>query len=258
MKKTNLKIERENGIALIVMNRPEVRNALDPEMWKELGETFEVLEADKNIKSIIIMGAGDKAFASGSDIKALSVRTQLENLDWIGPGVCNKIEALSKPVIAAINGYALGGGCELALACDIRIASDSAKFGQPEVKIGILPGGGGTQRLPRIVGIAKAKELIMTGEIIDAHEAYRIGLVNRVVPSGMLLKEAKELADTIMKNGPLAIRLAKMAVNASFSTDIHTGLSLEKLAQTILFSSEDRIEGMTSFLEKRTPSFKGK
>jgi enoyl-CoA hydratase len=257
LQKADLKVDVEGGIALIQIDRPEVRNALDPGTYKRLGEVLTEAECDRNIRSIIITGAGDKTFASGSDVKMISSRTQLENLDWIGPAIFSQIEALPKPVIAAINGYALGAGCELALACDLRIASRNAKFGQPEVKIGILPGGGGTQRLPRVVGLGKAKELIFTGEIIDAQEAYRIGLVNKVVESSELIKEAKEMANKIMKNAPLAVRLSKMAMNAAVSTDIHTGMQLEKLAQTILFSTEDRKEGTSSFLEKRSPSFKG-
>jgi enoyl-CoA hydratase len=257
LQKTDLKVERESGIALIQIDRPEVRNALDPDTYRKLGEALTEVGCDRNIRSIIITGAGDKVFASGSDVKMISLRTHLENLDWIGPAIFSQIEMLPKPVIAAINGYALGAGCELALACDLRIASRNAKFGQPEVKIGILPGGGGTQRLPRIVGLGKAKELIFTGEIIDAQEAYRIGLVNKVVESSELIKEAKEMANRIMKNAPLAVRLSKMAMNAAVSTDINTGMQLEKLAQTILFSTEDRKEGTSSFLEKRSPSFKG-
>ncbi len=254
---TGLKIEREDGIALVQIDRPEVRNALDPEIYKKLSEIFNDLGMDRDIRSIIITGAGDKTFASGSNLSMIGSRTYLENLDWIGPVVFSQIEMVPKPVIAAINGYALGAGCELALACDIRIASRNAKFGQPEVKIGILPGGGGTQRLPRIVGLAKAKELILTGELIDAEEACRIGLVSRVVESSELIKVAKEIANKIMKNAPLAVRLAKMAMNAALSTDMNTGMQFEKLAQTILFCTEDRKEGVSSFFEKRSPFFKG-
>ena len=187
---------------MVQIDRPEVRNALDPETYKELGAVFTDLGSDRNIRSIIVTGAGEKTFASGSDIKMIDSRTYMENLDWIGPVVFSQIEMVPKPVIAAVNGYALGAGCELALACDIRIASRNAKFGQPEVKIGILPGGGGTQRLPRIVGLAKAKELILTGEMIDAEEAYRIGLVSRVVESSELIKAAKEIANKIMRTCP--------------------------------------------------------
>lgn len=258
METSQLKVQREDGIAMVRIDRPEVRNALDPETYVKLGQVLTELGCDPEVRCIIITGAGDKTFASGSDIRALNARTYLENLDWIGPAVFAQIEMLPKPVIAAVNGYALGAGCELALACDLRIASRNAKFGQPEVKLGILPGGGGTQRLPRIVGLAKAKEMVFTGEIIDAQEAYRIGLVSKVVEGSALMEEAREMAGRIMKNAPLAVRLSKLAMNAAVSTDIHTGMQMEKLAQTILFCTEDRTEGTSSFLEKRSPSFRGK
>jgi enoyl-CoA hydratase len=257
LQKAELKVERESGIAIMQVDRPEVRNALDPHIYRQLGDALSEIASDRDIGCVIITGAGDKTFVSGSDIRMLNARTQLESLDWTGPAIFSQIEMLPKPVIAAVNGYALGAGCELALACDIRIASRNAKFGQPEVKVGILPGGGGTQRLHRIVGLGKAKELIFTGDIIDANEAYRIGLVNKVVESGELIQEAKEMAKRIMRNAPLAVRLSKMAINAGVSTDIHTGMQFEKLAQTVLFSTEDRKEGTSAFLEKRSPSFKG-
>jgi len=252
----NLIFTKNNGIATITLNRPGVRNALDLATWKEIRQVIEEVE-DQSIQVLIFTGAGDEAFAAGTDIKWLHERSMLATLEAYSQRVLQMLEDLWKPSIAAVNGFALGGGCELAMACDIRIASEQAKFGQPEVRLGILPGAGGTQRLPRLVGVAKAKELIFSGEIIDAAVAERIGLVNRVVPHAKLIESAMELANKIMRQGPVAIQLAKAAINTGVNLGPGAGYVCERLAQTVLFGTEDRIEGTSAFLEKRRPDFKG-
>jgi enoyl-CoA hydratase len=255
----NLLLEKDGHIALITLNRPEVRNALDPRTWAEIRAAIRECRFDNDVRVVIITGAGGKAFASGADIRSLRDRETLEVLKSEAQESLNDIENLDKPVIAAIDGFALGGGCELAMACDIRIATSRSKLGQPEVNLGIIPGAGGTQRLQRIVGIGKAKELIFTGDIISAQEAKEIGLVNKVVEQPEeLLPAAKEMAQKIIAKGPVAVSLAKLAINVGSNTDINSGLLFEKFAQTIAFSTEDRIEGTTAFLEKRKPEFKGK
>lgn len=255
----NLLLEKDGHIALITLNRPEVRNALDPQTWSEIRGAVRECRFDKEVRVVIITGAGGKAFASGADIKSLRDRHALEVLKGEAQDTLNDVENLEKPVIAAIDGFCLGGGCELAMACDIRIATVQSKFGQPEVNLGIIPGAGGTQRLQRIVGPGKAKELIFTGEIISAREAGEIGLVNRVVDTREdLMACAREMAQKIIAKGPVAVSLAKMSINLGLNTDINSGLLFEKYAQTIAFSTEDRVEGTTAFLEKRKPAFKGK
>ena len=258
MSDENLILTKNEGIAIITLNRPQVRNALDAGMWDRIGAVVEEIAEDDEIHVLIVTGAGEEAFAAGADVQWLHDRTMLATLEAKVQSVLNRLEGLWKPSIAAINGYALGGGCELALACDIRIASEQAKFGQPEVRLGILPAGGGTQRLPRLVGVAKAKELIFTGEIIDAAEAERIGLVNRVVPQAALMDTAIALAKKIMQRGPLAVRLAKASIDAGVHFGPDAGYLTERLAQTVLFATEDRIEGTAAFLEKRHPIFRGK
>jgi len=255
----NVLLDIEGHIALLTLNRPEVHNALDPQTWAEIRSAIRKCRFDQNVRVVIITGAGDKAFASGADIRSLRARETLEVLKSEAQETLNDIENLDKPVIAAIDGLALGGGCELALACDIRIATTRTKLGQPEVNLGLIPSAGGTQRLPRIVGIGKAKELIFTGDILSAKEAKEIGLVNKVIDqSEDLLPAARKVAQKIISKGPVAISLAKMAINISSNTDINSGLLFEKLAQTIAFSTADRIEGTTAFLEKRRVDFKGK
>lgn len=255
----NILVEKEGFLGILTINRPEVRNALDPQTFAEIRSAIKEFRLDKDIRVVIITSTGGKAFASGADIRVLKERETLEVLKSEAQESLNEIENLDKPVIAAIDGYALGGGCELALACDIRIATSRSKFGQPEVNLGIIPGAGGTQRLQRIVGLGKAKELIFTGDIIDAQEAKEIGLVNKVVDSPEdLLPEAKKMAEKIAAKGPVAVGLAKMAINIGASTDINSGLLFEKFAQTIAFSTNDRIEGTSAFLEKRKPRFEGK
>lgn len=259
MKFENVLYEVKDGILYLTLNRPEVRNALSPEMWNDLRTATQCAREDDSVKVIVVSGAGDKALASGADIKEIHDRDYLKMLLATASVALKELEDLYKPVICAVNGYALGGGCELAMACDIRIATARSKFGQPEVGLGIMPGAGGTQRLARLVGIAKAKELIFTGKIIKAQEACAIGLVNQVTEDDRetLMQAAKDMAEMIMAKGPMAVSLAKMCINLGHETDINTGLMLERLAQTIAFSTEDRKEGTAAFLEKRTADFKG-
>lgn len=252
----NLLFENEAGIGILTINRPEVRNALNLETWREIKTVVDFVREDKATKVLVITGAGDKAFAAGADIHYLRARSMLETLIAEGQQILWELENLLKPVVAAVNGFALGGGCELALACDFRIASENARFGQPELNLGILPGAGGTQRLPRLVGIGKAKELIFTGEIITAAEAEKIGLVNKVVPLEALMPTVKEICQKMLSKGPLALKLAKEVINLGTSTDLKTGLTLERFAQTVIFGTEERIEGLTAFLEKRPPVYK--
>ena len=254
----NLLYELSDGVATITLNRPEVRNALSGETWRELRQAIHLSGRDTSVRVVIITGAGDKAFAAGADIRGLQDRDAWEMLEAEAQQVLNELENLSKPVIAAVNGYALGGGCELAMACDVRIASERAFFGQPEVNLGILPSAGGTQRLPRLVGLGKAKELILSGEIIDAREAERIGLANRVVPPERLMQECRDLAGKISQRGPLAVAMAKAAINVGAATDFRTGLAYEAAAQALLFTTEDKQEGVRAFLEKRAPRWKGR
>lgn len=248
----------EEGIAVITINRADKRNAIDEGTAELLEECWRRATADESVSVLIITGAGDKAFVAGSDVAALARRDPWVCLDNPYHFLLNKISESPIPVIAAINGWALGGGCELAMACDIRIASETARLGQPEVGLGILPGAGGTQRLPRIVGLGAAMKLILTGEIIDAKEAYRIGLVDEVVSEGQALDRAKQLAHTIAQKGPLAVRMAKLALLAGQDTSLPGGLLVERLSQALVFTSEDRLEGLTAFLEKRPPKFRRK
>jgi enoyl-CoA hydratase len=255
----NILVDEQDGVSLITLNRPEVHNAIDVQTWSDIRDAFQGVRTNKAIQVVIITGAGGKAFAAGADIRSLRDRENLSTLESDVQTILNEIENSPKPVIAAVDGYTLGGGCELAMACDIRIATRRAKFGLPELNLGIMPGAGGTQRLQRLVGLAKAKELIFTGDIISADEAHGIGLVNRVVESSdELIPAAREMAAKIQSKGPLAVQLAKMTIGVGANIDIHSGLLFEKVAQTIAFSSEDRIEGTTAFLEKRPATFKGK
>lgn len=259
MEYKNITLEKDDdGIVTLTLNRPGVRNAIDRETWMELKAAIHEIRSDPSARAVIITGAGEKAFASGADLNALKQRTMVETLEGEAQAILSQLENLELPVIAAVNGFALGGGCELAMACDIRVASENARFGQPEVNVGIMPGAGGTQRLSRLVGFGRAKYMIMTGDLIDAREAERIGLVSKVVPQSELMAVAKEIARKILSKGPLAIRMAKMVMNIGHSVDMNTALALERLGQTVLFASEDRIEGMAAFLEKRSPIFKGK
>ncbi len=255
---STLQVSREQSALTVTINRPEVRNALSPQVFEELYLVMAEIAYDKEIRVVIITGAGGKAFASGADIRSLNERATLDALKSKAQDVLVAIENLDKPVIAAIDGYALGGGCELALACDIRIATKKSKLGQPEVNLGIIPGMGGTQRLQRVVGIGKAKELIFTGDILSAEQALAIGLLNTVAEDADdLQRKAIEMAEKIAAKGPQAVSLAKMAINTGADTDIHSGLLFEKMAQTVAFSTQDRLEGTSAFLEKRAPHFKG-
>lgn len=255
----NLIYQVKEGIAYVTVNRPKAMNALSNEVLDELYVVFTAINNDPSVQVAILTGEG-KAFVAGADISEMVKLTTLEGRAMMikGQNVMNFIESIDKPVIGAINGFALGGGCELAMACDIRIASEKAKFGQPEVNLGIIPGFGGTQRLPRLVGKSMGKYLIMTAEMIDAQEAYRIGLVEKVVPEEELIGSAEKLAKTIMSKAPIAIRAAKLAVNNGISLDIKTGVAFEGEALVAPFSSEDRTEGMNAFLEKRPARFNNK
>lgn len=254
----NWSLENKDGIGLLTINRPQLNNALDKQSWSELAEAVQLVKEDRNIRVLIITGAGEKAFIAGADINWLKERDALDILEGGPQVILSQLERLPKPVIAAINGYAIGGGCELALACDIRIASEKAKFGQAEINLGILPGGGGTQRLSRLVGKGKAKELIYTGDIIDAFEAERIGLVNKVVSPETLMDATYAMARKIAAKGPLALKITKGVIDIGSSTDFTTGLAYEQFGQAILFASEDRMEGINAFLEKRPAKFQGK
>ena len=246
------------SIATLIIDRPEVRNALDLDTVAAVREALGRLETDASVGVVIITGAGESAFVSGADINDIRERGRDEGLAAINSSLFAEIERFPRPTIAAVNGYAFGGGCELALACDIRIASDTAKFGQPELGLGIIPGAGATQRLPRLVGMGRAKHMILTGEVIDAKQALEIGLVSAIAPAGQLQLRARELAKKILRQGPLAARLAKIALNASARVDMDSGLLIETLAQALCYSSEDKREGTTAFLEKRKAKFTGK
>ncbi|MFQ6108792.1 MAG: enoyl-CoA hydratase/isomerase family protein [Candidatus Aminicenantales bacterium] len=258
MYKTLIYEKREN-IGLLTINRPERLNAISRELTAELKQFLEKLEDDGEIKVLIITGAGKKAFVAGADINELVDRDARmgRRVSKERQEVFSLIENLHIPVIAAINGYALGGGLELALACSIRIASDKAQFGAPEVKLGIIPGDGGTQRLPRLVGLGRAMEMILTGDFIDAQEAYRIGLVNRVCPHEQLMEKAMELARKIASRPPLAVRFAKDAVNRSMDGSPTVGYTLESYLHALSCTTEDKREGVSAFMEKRKGKFKG-
>ncbi len=254
-----IKYEAKEGIGYVTINRPEAMNALNPAVLDELWEVFNQIAGDDAVRTVIVTGEG-KAFVAGADIAAMHAMTPQEGRAMMikGHTVMNYMEKLEKPIIAAVNGFALGGGCELALACDFRVASEKAKFGQPEVNLGIIPGFGGTQRLPRLVGKARGKMLIMTAEIISAKDAYEIGLCEKVVPAEELMAEAENLAKMIMSKAPLALAAAKTAINTGFNLDMKTASTLEIEAFTGPFCSEDKTEGMGAFLEKRSAVFKNK
>jgi enoyl-CoA hydratase len=254
-----LLIERRDRVAIITINRPEKRNALNIQTRQEGAQVLETLRDDESIRVVVFTGAGDKAFIAGADIAEFAGRTALTQRDvMLGRSLFTAIDTFPKPVIAMINGYCLGGGCELALACDIRIASETASFGQPEINLGIIPGGGGTQRLTRLVGEGKAMELILTGDIINAQTAYSLGLVNAVVPAADLEAKTMELATRIAEKSPVALRMAKEAVKLASRSNLDEGLRREVDLFALCFSSEDKDEGVSAFLEKRKPTFKGR
>ena len=252
--------EKKGPIAYVTLNRPKVLNALNQRTWQDLRAAFEDARDDADVRGVILTGAGDKAFIAGADIGELSRVTavEAEESSTFGQGVLNLIENLGKPVVAAINGFALGGGCETAMACTIRLATESARFGQPEVKLGVPPGGGGTQRLPRLVGKGRALQLILSGEMISAQEAYRIGLVNEVVPAADLIPRAEAILKQIFANAPLAVRYSLEAVNKGLETSQIEGLALEASFFGLCAGTEDKQEGTRAFLEKRAPQFQGR
>ena len=257
----NILYEREDHITTITINRPEVHNCINNETNLELQDAWKAFRDDEDAFVAIFTGAGDKAFVAGADINELrAIGSAADGAAFArrGQDTLFKIENLDKPVIVAINGYALGGGCELAMACDIRIAADTAKLGQPEINLGIIPGYGGTQRLPRLVGKGRAKWLILTGDMITAQEALRIGLVDMVVPAAQLMDKAKELAKTIAGKAPLAVAWAKRSINIGSETDLVTACAYEASQFGLVCGTEDRIEGTSAFLEKRPPRFQGK
>jgi enoyl-CoA hydratase len=253
-----IRIDISESIATLTIDRPAVKNALDRDTVGECHRALDALEPNEEAGVLIITGAGESSFVSGADINDLRSRTGADGLAAINSSLFARIERFPRPTIAAINGYALGGGCELALACDIRVAADSAKFGQPELGLGIIPAAGATQRLPRVVGLGWARHLILTGDIIDAKQALEIGLVTAIMPASQLQVRARELARRILKQGPLAARLAKLALNASARVDLDSGLLIETLAQAICYASDDKREGTSAFLEKRKPKFAGR
>jgi enoyl-CoA hydratase len=254
-----LLLERRDRIAIITINRPEKRNALNIKTREEGASLLEELRDDESVGVVVFTGAGDKAFIAGADIGEFAGRTALTQRDvMMGRSLFTAIDTFPKPIIAMINGYCLGGGCELALACDIRISSETASFGQPEINLGIIPGGGGTQRLTKLVGEGKAMELILTGDIINAQTAYNLGLVNMVVPAADLEAKTMEMANRIAEKSPVALRMAKEAVKLAARSNLDEGLRREVDLFALCFSSEDKDEGVSAFLEKRKPVFKGK
>ena len=255
----NINVNINQEVATVTIDRPKAMNALNTEVLQELLVAFDQLGKDDEVRAIILTGAG-KAFVAGADIGQMHKLTAIEGrkMMQLGHKVMHLMESTEKPIIAAVNGYALGGGCELSMACDIRIASENAKFGQPEVGLGIIPGFGGTQRLSRLVGKGMAKYLIMTGDIIDSQEAYRIGLVEKVTPADQLMDEALKIAKTIASKAPIAVATAKTVINKGYDLDLISACQLEIEGFTAGFSSEDKAEGMGAFLEKRKAQFKNK
>jgi enoyl-CoA hydratase/carnithine racemase len=247
----------ERHVALLRMNRPEVRNALSPEMMEELASELERLDPDPEVRCVVIAGSNE-VFAAGADIKAMSERTFEEALRHPAASFWRRVAVVKTPLVAAVSGYALGGGCELALACDMIVASDTALFGQPEITLGIIPGGGGSQRLARVLGKQRAMEYVLTGRRFDAEMALEMGLVNKVVKKGAWLQEAMELAHTVADRPPIATRLAKQAVLAADETTLSAGIETERRLYELAMATEDRVEGTKAFLEKRDPEFKGR
>ena len=256
----NIVFTLDDGIGTITVDRPDRLNALNPQTMQEIGHCIDAIRGDRSIRCVIFTGAGDKAFIAGADIHAMVTMSGFEEKEFAyhGNQVLRGFEQLPIPIIAAVNGYALGGGTELALSCDLILAADSACFGLPEIKLGIIPGFGGTQRLPRRIGLLSAREMIYTGDMISAATAYEYGLVNHVYPAAELMAEAHALAAKITHQAPLGIVQAKAAINAGIEVDLDSGLRFETEAVGLAFSTTDKKEGMTAFLEKRDPDFQGK
>lgn len=254
----NINVRKDGRLAIITIQRPEVLNAINTACIREMDEALNMLKDDGEVQCIIFTGEGSKSFVAGADIDELRQKKMVEMLISEFQDLFNRIEDYPKPTIAMVNGYALGGGCELAMACDLRIASTNAKFGLPELNLGIIPGAGGTQRLARLVGKGRALYMILTGQTIDAQQALTYGLVNEVVEPDRLYDRVKEVAEKILSKGPLAVELARLTVKQGLETDMHKGLILEKIAQAVLFGTEDKNEGMDAFLEKRKAQFKGR
>jgi len=252
-----LTVDVDDRLAVVTINRPEVRNALSRQVLAELRDALAELRDRDDVGLVAITGTGEKAFVAGADIAQLRHYDLHTGLDAEMQRTFDAVEAFPKPTVAAVNGFALGGGCELAMACDIRIASENARFGLPETTLSVLPGAGGTQRLARLVGTGRAIEMILTSRFVDAAEAHAIGLVTAVVPAEELPAELRRLADRILAKGPLAVRLAKLVVRAGMDADQRTGQVVERLAQALLYTTADKTEGASAFLEKRSPTFKG-
>jgi enoyl-CoA hydratase/carnithine racemase len=257
MELETLAYEVADGIATVTVDRPEVRNALSRTVLADLRTALAAAREDEKVGAVVLTGAGEKAFVAGADINQLVGYTLHTGLDSEMQRTFDELEAFEKPTIAAVNGFALGGGCELAMACDIRIASTAARFGLPETTLGILPGAGGTQRMGRLVGVGRAIELVLTGRLMGAEEALSAGLVTSVVEPGDLLAEARRTAETILAKGPLAVRLAKLVIRSGLDTDLRTGQVVERLAQSLLYTTEDKAEGTAAFIDKRVPQFGG-
>jgi enoyl-CoA hydratase/carnithine racemase len=253
-----LLIDVRDGVAILTINGPDTHNAIAPAIQDELREWLRLARTDDRVGAVIVTGAGNKAFVAGADLNALHKYTPANALDSRLQGLLDEIERFDKPTIAAINGFALGGGCEMAMACDIRIGSTTASFGLPEVGLAILPGAGGTQRLARLVGVGRAIDLILTGRRVAADEALQMGLITRLVKPDDLIASATDLARQILAKGPLAVRLAKLAIRSGFDTDQDTGLVIERLALAVLYGSDDKQEGITAFFDKREPRFNGR
>jgi enoyl-CoA hydratase len=256
----NLLYEKDNGIGIVTINRPQAANALNDLAYAELYQVFQEIEKDKDVRVVIITGAGEKSFIAGTDITNMAKMNAIEAREFAATlkKTFDLVYNLPKPVIAAVNGYAFGGGCELAMSADIIYASDNARFGQLEINVGIIPGSGGTQRLQRLIGINRAKEMIYTGAIIDAKTAYSMGMLNKVVPLADLMKEAKAMAQTLMSKSSVILNLAKIAINNGSNVDLETGLNIELQCFAQCFATEDQKESMKAFMEKRKPQLKNK
>lgn len=254
-----IQVSHDGGVTRLTLNRPKQLNALNQQLFRELDQVLDQVAEDPAVRVVVITGAGERAFAAGADIREFEAMGPVEALEFSRntQRVLRKLETLPKPTIAAVNGFALGGGCELMMACDIAYAADSAKIGQPEITLGIIPGGGGTQRLPRLLGKQKAKELVLTGEALSAEEAHRLGLVSKVVPAADLMAEVQTLCGKLLNKGAVALRMAKEAIELGSETDLAAGMEIEAKSWSVCFTTQDRLEGVKAFLEKRKPNFQG-